>query len=112
MNRLDANVVAALRSCILEMIDKTRKPGSPPNAEDIFDRVCGFYSGQIPIETDDEGLALLSYVEAVVEAETGYLFNKRYVELQRETHAKKVRSSMHKGASKTSAQFRLARTTD
>jgi hypothetical protein len=63
MNRLDANVVAALRSCILEMIDKTRKPGSPPNAEDIFDRVCGFYSGQVPIETDDEGLALLSYVD-------------------------------------------------
>jgi class 3 adenylate cyclase len=37
----------------------------------------------------------LSYVEAVVEAETGYLFNKRYFELQREAHAKKVRSSMH-----------------
>jgi len=97
MNRLDANVVAALRSCILEMIDKTRKPGSPPNAEDIFDRVCGFYSGQIPIETDDEGLALLSYVEAVVETETGYLFNKRHFEPQRAEHAMKVGSSMHKG---------------
>jgi len=106
------NAVAALRSRIIEALNDTQKPGFPPNAEDIFDTVCGFYSGQVPIETDDEGLALLSYVEAVVEAETGYLFNKRYVELQRETHAKKVRSSMHKGASKTSAQFRLARTTD
>jgi hypothetical protein len=55
LNRGDANVVAALRSYILEMINKTQEPGSPPNAEDIFDAVCGFYSGQVPVETDDEG---------------------------------------------------------
>ena len=39
----------------------------------------------------------MSYVEAVIEAETGRLFNKRYFELQREEHAMKVRSSMHNG---------------
>jgi CBS domain-containing protein len=98
VNRHDLNAVAALRSCILETINKIQKPGSPPNAEDIFDRVCGFYSGQVPIETDDEGLALLSYVEAVVETETGYLFNERHFELKQEEHAMKVKSSMHKGA--------------
>jgi len=97
VDRLDANVVAALRSCILEMINKTQEPGSPPNAEDIFDAVCGFYSGQVPVETDDEGLALLSFVEAVVETETGYLFTERYFKLQPEEHAMKVKSSMHKG---------------
>ena len=97
VNRLDANVVAALRSCILEMINKTQEPGSPPNAEDIFDAVCGFYSGQVPVETDDEGLALLSFVEAVVETETGHLFNERYFKPRPEEHAMKVKSSMHKG---------------
>jgi len=96
VTRFDANAVTALRSCI-QAVNKTQKPGEPPNAEDIFDRVCGFYSGQVPIETDDEGLALLSYVEAVVETETGYLFNKRYFEPLREERAMKVRSSMHKG---------------
>lgn len=97
VTQFNVNAVAALRSRITEALNNTQKPGFPPNAEDIFDTVCGFYSGQVPIETDDEGLALLSYVEAVVEAETGYLFNKRYFELQREAHAKKVSSSMHKG---------------
>jgi CBS domain-containing protein len=97
VNRLDANVVAALRSCILEMINKTQKPGFPPNAEDIFDAVCGFYSGQVPVETDYEGLALLSFVEAVVETETGHLFNERYFKPRPEEHAMKVKSSMHKG---------------
>ena len=97
VDRLDANVVAALRSCILEMINKTQEPGSPPNAEDIFDAVCGFYSGQVPVETGDEGLALLSFVEAVVETETGHLFNERYFKLRPEEHAMKVKSSMHKG---------------
>jgi CBS domain-containing protein len=105
VNRLDANVVAALRSCILEMINKTQKPGSPPNAEDIFDAVCGFYSGQVPVETDDEGLALLSFVEAVVETETGHLFTdetghlftERYFKQRPEEQAMKVKSSMHKG---------------
>jgi CBS domain-containing protein len=91
------NAVAALRFCILENIRKTQKPGYPPNAEEIFDRVCGFFSGQVPVETDDEGLALLSYVEAVVETETGYLFHERHIELQREEPAMKVKSSMHKG---------------
>ena len=97
VTRPDMNVIAALRFCILENIRKTQKPGYPPNAEEIFDRVCGFFSGQVPIATDDEGLALLSYVEAVVETETGYLFNERHFELQREEHAMKVKSSMHKG---------------
>jgi len=97
VNRLDANVVAVLRSCILEMINKTQKTGFPPNAEDIFDAVCGFYSGQVPVETDNEGLALLSFVEAVVETETGYLFNERYFKLRPKEHAMKVKSSMHKG---------------
>jgi CBS domain-containing protein len=32
-----------------------------------------------------------------VETETGYLFNERHFELQREEHAMKVKSSMHKG---------------
>jgi CBS domain-containing protein len=97
VNPLDANVVTALRSCILEMLNKTQKPGSPPNAEDIFDAVCGFPSGQVPVETDDEGLALLSFVEAVVETETGHLFNERYFKPRPEEHAMKVKSSMHKG---------------
>jgi len=97
VTRPDVNAVAALRSCILEIINKTQEPGSPPNAEDVFDTICGFFSGQVPIETDDEGLALLSYVEAVVETETGYLFNKRHFELQRDEHVVKVSSSMHKG---------------
>jgi CBS domain-containing protein len=98
-NQRDLNAVAAIRSCILETIKKTQEPGHPPNAEDIFDAVSGFSSGQgqVPIESDDEGLALLSYVEAVVETETGYLFNERHFELQREEHAMKVKSSMHKG---------------
>jgi CBS domain-containing protein len=97
VTRFDVNAVAALRSYIIQTVNKTQKPGYPPNPEEIFDRVCGFYSGQVPIETDDEGLALLSYVEAVVETETGYLFNKRYFEPPREEHAMRVRSSMHKG---------------
>jgi CBS domain-containing protein len=100
VTRPDVNAVAALRSCILENINKTQKPGDPPNADDIFDTVCGFSgpsSGQVPVETDDEGLALLSYVKAVIETETGYLFNERYSELKQEEHAMKVRSSMHKG---------------
>jgi len=98
VTRLDMNAVAALRSCIIQTVNKTQKPGHPPNSEEIFDRVCGFVSGQqVPIETDDEGLALLSYVEAVVETETGYLFNERHFELPREEHAMKVKSSMHKG---------------
>jgi len=61
VNRLDANVVAALRSCVLEMINKAQEPGSPPNAEVIFDAVCGFYSGQVPIETDDEGVGFIVF---------------------------------------------------
>jgi CBS domain-containing protein len=77
VNRRDLNAVAALRSCILETINKMQNPGHPPNAEDIFDAVCGFFSGQVPIETDDEGLALLSYVGV--------------------EHAMKVKGSMHKG---------------
>src|SRR5438105_1833331 len=101
VTRLDVNAIAALRSRIIETINNTQKSGYPPNPEDIFDKVCGFVSGQVsgqvPIETDDEGLALLSYVEAVVETETGYLFDKRLFELQREEHAMKVKSSMHKG---------------
>jgi CBS domain-containing protein len=98
VTRFDGKAVAALRSCIIQTVNKAQKPGYPPNPEDIFDTVCGFYSGeQVPIETDDEGLALLSYVEAVVEAETGYLFNKRHFEPPREEQAMKVRSSMHKG---------------
>ena len=102
VNRRDLNAVAALRSCILETMNKTHKSGEPPNAEKIFDIICGFFSEQvlseqIPFETDDEGLALLSYVEAVVEAETGYLFDERHFELQREEHAMRVKSSMHKG---------------
>jgi CBS domain-containing protein len=97
VTRSNVNAVAALRSCILEIVETTRKPGSPPNVEEIFDTVCGFLSEQVPIETDDEELALLSYVEAVIEAETGRLFNKRYFELQGEERARKVRSSMHKG---------------
>jgi hypothetical protein len=108
VTRLDVNAIAALRSRIVETVNNTQKPGYPPDSEDIFDGVCGFVSGQlsgqVPIETDDEGLALLSYIEAVVETETGYLFNKRYFELQREEHAElqreehamKVKSSMHK----------------
>jgi CBS domain-containing protein len=104
VNRRDPNAVAALRSCILETINKAQKPGHPPNAEDIFDAVCGFFTGQVPIETDDEGLALLSYVEAVVETETGYLFNKRRFEVPREEHAMKVESSMHKGVEWVSPQ--------
>jgi CBS domain-containing protein len=106
VTRTNVNAVAALRSCIIENINKTQKPGYPPNADDIFDAVCGFYSGQVPVgtddevpvETDDEGLALLSYVEAVVETETGYLFNERYFKLRPEEHATKVKNSMHKGA--------------
>jgi hypothetical protein len=46
VDRLDANGVTALRSCIFKMINKTQKCGSPPNSEDVFDAVCGFYSGQ------------------------------------------------------------------
>jgi CBS domain-containing protein len=75
VTRPDVNAIAALRSCILENINKTQKPGDSPNADDI----------------------LLSYVEAVIETETGYLFNERYSELKQEEHAMKVRSSMHKG---------------
>lgn len=97
ISRIDANAVASLRSCIIQTVNKTQKPGYPPNPEDVFDSVCGFYSGDVPIETDDEGLALLSYVEAVVETETGYLFNKRNCGSPRERHGKKVISSMHKG---------------
>jgi CBS domain-containing protein len=97
VTRLDMNAVAALRSCIIQALNETQKPGYPPNPEDIFDRVCGFYSGQVPVETDYEGLALLSYVEAVVETETGHLFNERCFAPLREEHAMKVRSSMHKG---------------
>lgn len=97
VTRFDVNAVAALRSCVLEIINDTQKPGYPPNAEEIFDTICGFFSGQVPIETADEGLALWSYVEAVVETETGYLHNKSHFELQREEYAMKVRSSMHKG---------------
>jgi CBS domain-containing protein len=95
--RINVNAVAALRSCIIEIINKTQKPGHPPNADDIFDAVCEFYSGQVPVETDDEGLALLSYVEAVVETETGHLFNERYFKLRPEEHATKVKNSMHEG---------------
>ena len=95
ITRFDVNAVAALRSCIIETVNKTQK--YPPSPEDIFDRVCGFYSGEVPVETDDEGLALLSYVEAVIETETGYMFNKRNFEPPREEHGTKVRSSMHKG---------------
>lgn len=73
VTRSDVNAVGALRSCIVQTVNVTQKLGHPPNPEDIFDRVGEFVSGQVPIETDDEGLALLSYVEAVVEAETGYL---------------------------------------
>lgn len=102
VTRPDVNAVAALRSCILEIINKAQEPGSPPNAENIFDTICGFFSGQVPIETDDEGLALLSYVEAVIETETGYLFSKRRFELQREKHVVKVSSSMHKGVESAS----------
>jgi hypothetical protein len=62
VTRLDVNAIAALRSRIIETVNNTQKPGYPPNPEDIFDRVCGFVSGQVsgqvPIETDDEGLAL------------------------------------------------------
>jgi hypothetical protein len=78
-------------------MNKTQKPGHPPNAEDVFDTICGFSAGQrqVSIETEDEGLALWSYIEAVVEAETGYL--ERHFEVQREEHAMKVKSSMHKG---------------
>ena len=69
VTRLDVNAIAALRSRIIETINNTQKSGYPPNPEDIFDKVCGFVSGQVsgqvPIETYDEGLALLSYVEAV-----------------------------------------------
>jgi CBS domain-containing protein len=97
VTRLDVNAVAALRSCIIEIINDKQNSGQPPNAEEIFDAICGFFSGQVPIETDDEGLALWSYVEAVVETETGRLFNKPYFERQREGHAMKVRTSMHKG---------------
>lgn len=102
VTRPDVNAVATLRSCILEIINKAQEPGSPPNAENIFDTICGFFSGQVPIETDDEGLALLSYVEAVIETETGYLFSKRRFELQREKHVVKVSSSMHKGVESAS----------
>jgi CBS domain-containing protein len=91
------NAVAALRSSIVEIINDMQKSGYAPNAEEIFDTICDFFSGQVPIETDDEGLALWSYVEAVVETETGYLFNKRHFDLQREEYAMKVRNSMHKG---------------
>jgi CBS domain-containing protein len=97
VTRFNVNGVTALRSCILEIVERTLKTDSSPNVEEIFDTVWGFLSEQVPIETDDEELALLSYVEAVIEAETGRLFNKRYFELQREEHARKVRSSMHKG---------------
>src|SRR5215472_16447104 len=95
ITRFDVNAVAALRSCIIETVNKTQK--YPPSPEDIFDRVCGFYSGEVPVETDDEGLALFSYVEAVIETETGYMFNRRNFEPPREEHGTKVRSSMHKG---------------
>jgi CBS domain-containing protein len=98
VTRRDVNAVAALRSSIIQTVNDTQNPGNPPDAEDIFDRLCGFVSGQqVPIETDDEGLALLSYVEAVVETETGYLFNERHFKPQREEDAMKVKSSMHKG---------------
>jgi hypothetical protein len=53
VTRLD--VIAALRSRIIETVNNTQKLGYPPNPEDIFDRVCGFVSGpvsgQVPIET-------------------------------------------------------------
>lgn len=98
LTRRDVNAVAALRSSITETVNNTQNPGYPPDAQDIFDRLCGFVSGQqVPIETDDEGLALLSYVEAVVETETGYLFNERRFKPQREDDPMKVKSSMHKG---------------
>jgi CBS domain-containing protein len=96
VTQFDVKAVAALRSCIIQAVNRTQEPGYSPNPEEIFDRVCGFVQ-QVPIETDDEGLALLSYVEAVVETETGYLFNQRHFESQREEHAMKVKSSMHKG---------------
>ena len=59
VTRSNVNAVAALRSCILEIVETTRKPGSPPNVEEIFDTVCGFLSEQVPIETDDQELAFL-----------------------------------------------------
>ena len=88
--RPDVNAIAALRSCIIEITNDAMKSGQPPNAEENFDTICDFFSGHVPIETDDEGLALWSYVEAVVETETGCLFHK-----QREG-AMKVKNSMHK----------------
>jgi hypothetical protein len=47
VTRLD--VIAALRSRIIETVNNTQKLGYPPNPEDIFDRVCGFVSGQVSV---------------------------------------------------------------
>ena len=105
VTRLDVNAIAALRSRIVETVNNTQKPGYPPDSEDIFDGVCGFVSGQlsgqVPIETDDEGLALLSYIEAVVETETGLSIQQAVLR----TAARGARRTAARGARHESEKF-------
>jgi hypothetical protein len=56
VTRFDVNAVTALRACVLETMNETQKPGHPPNAEDVFDTICGFSSGHFRMRVIDRDL--------------------------------------------------------